>query len=391
MINSGNTVPVSSRRLAYQLRSISASGIVIAFSILLVSWIRHPSLFEVEVSELLDNLPVRTVVELYRRGGTIVYVTGADLLHPESFGKAGEFIQSVALGYSSDAQKQGQTPGWNRQVLYALTLRDYAGDPLGSVDLNETDRQLSEEWGKSFPMVAGVPTQRRLQPGDIYIFELPEGSSYRVRSGLRTIMAIGYAGADDPSGSKIAYLLSSRQDVSGIGIPYMHLSALGIADADIEANFAALLSAVDDAIRSSAFRVVVIGTWAKRSNMAQAQTRGFVKAWSAFRGTLRRHASMPVQESLRLACIALVAAFAGAMYRQEKITWLTATAFFLAAGAALTTGFWLLTWLEPLYLGLFPAWLLLALKLVISVVAGWHLRRLALLDYRKILAGNGAS
>jgi hypothetical protein len=371
---------------------VATAGIVIALAVLLASWLRAPWLFELQVSARALSVPERGIETLYRRKATSVHVTGADLLHPEHFSRPGELLQAVVLGYGAAARRADRVPSWNPLVARALRLESSDDGAAAHADeLADTDRRILEEWASAFPLVPDLPTRRKLAAGEIHVFLLPADSAYRAQSGLCALLPTGYETAADGNVRMLARQLATmatspgRDCIEGVGIPYMELAAAGQSDLNAEANYAALLRAADAVADAGSLDDVVIGTWATSSSSRQSLRRAFEHAWADNREGLVRGGSGAAHESLRLACLALLAAFTGILWRREPLDASSAAALFVVVGSGLTLAFWLLTFLQPVLVDVVSDRVVLGVKAVLSVVAGWHLRRLVAYDPREIL------
>lgn len=371
---------------------VAAAGIAVALTVLLASWIRAPWFFEVRIAARALSIPERGAEMLYRRKATTVYVTGADLLHPEHFSKPGELVHAVVLGYGTEARRVDRVPSWNPLVARALRLENIDdGSAASKPRLADTDRLILEEWARSFPLVPNLPTRRTLASGDVHVFLLPAESAYRLQSGLCALLPTGYDTADDEQVSRIARTLAGaasplhRECIEGVGIPYMELAAAGQSERDMESNFAALLRAVDEVAAAASLDTVVIGTWATSANSRQSLRRAFEHAWVDARDRLANDGAGAVHESLRLACLALLAAFTGILWRRDPLDASSAVALFVVVGSGLTLAFWLLSWLQPVLSDVVSDHVVLGTKVILSLVAGWHLRRLAAYDPKEVL------
>lgn len=320
-------------------------------------------------------------VRLYSRGQASVYLTGRDILRPDLFALPEEPIDAVILDYDVDPPPS-KTPSWNQQVLFALRLQAHDGKRIEpSVALTDTDAALRRQWGSLFPLMKNIPGAKTLKSGETFVFALPADSGLRKRTSLRAIVPVGISQGKDAQGANIALALAAMPAppdgrIDRIAISYTHLASEKNSASDIRMNFEALLSAADRMAMSKTFRTVVIGTWSKVPAQAARLADGFCEAWRLFEGKLTEQAATPAHGPLRLTCVALIAAFTGALLRREPMTLMRAVAFYLAIGAALATFSGLLMLVFPIADQLVSPTTWIAMQFAVAALCGWYLPKL---------------
>lgn len=337
-----------------------------------------------------------SIVPLYRHGSVTFYYTPKDLLHPESFGPPGRFIQVVAFDVwpaHEGAQRSLQQLTWVRQAARALAGLDKDGQPLaGAMDVEE--EALASEFLKQYVGPARLPR------GAVDVFHIPSNSTYHRRAGLDAliVLAVKDPGNDLLPSSRGA---ETRLDVAlaeafertavlgarGIGVPFIPIGdRVGHYQNRQRDAWLLLLRVLDQVAPKGRLTTVVLGGFGLRAENAAQTDQAFRQAYGGWWTTVADQRNPPTHEPPRLA--ALVAAFAlvAAAWRREAFTIKRLLAICLTASVFSVSVASLHAWLAPILAPVLSEPAALAAKVALAGAAGVYMRQIASFDPRKLVS-----
>jgi hypothetical protein len=356
-------------------------AMLLPIALLAMSFAATPSLFSVSsLRETISPL-TKAPVLLYQRGSFAVYYTSQDLLHPETFGKPGQFYQAVVYdvwpaGEGNSAQVHNLT--WIGQINFALKVQDANGNPLTYAQATDEDRKVAGDFLREF---IGPP---RLERGKTFSFLLPAVSTYRKLSGIELMLALAVKNPDENrfyptlKGSpqlfapalEAASRMIAQKNLTGIGVPFIPVSGSLGQSASQTSAWKTILEEVDRRVSASGIKKVVLGGYGLVLENQEQTDRAFRQAWTEWRGTLGEDAHRAVHEQIRLAALVSLAAFAGALWRRKVFTWQRLIAILVISAALALSVVNLFDWAQPLLPAAISGMAALFIKAVLAAIAG---------------------
>jgi hypothetical protein len=363
-------------------RRLSLLAIVLTLAVLVWSVAVAPYVSEVGAvrAAALEPFPDAPVL-LYRHQRVQFFYTSADLLHPEKFGRPGQFAGSVIFDIlpaeAGALTSTGRVPTWILMIWNAIRSG-------GDVDTAES---LRSEMGRNLALDRGAAK----------LFEIPAQSPYRQVSGISHFAAIAVSipPAEMQTGSKSPQLfgqgmgnafrmLVARNNPSA-GVPRITVRTQ-VGDTGSWLSFwTSILTEVDALARATGMRAILYGGWSPDAEVHKITDSAFRSAWETHKGELRREAKTVTHEKLRLAALIVLAALLtwhrrGAEYNWKRIVALAVLAGGFAYSIA-QAGQWIAGNTALAAGGIF------ALEAVMAIALGIFIESVVRFDPKSILSG----
>jgi len=274
---------------------------------------------------------------LYRHEHISFFYTSADLLHPEAFGRPGEFIEAVLFDIWPGGE--GTSRPIESLTWFTRTWSVIAGGPTPS---SQADVDLAERFRSS---IGGLPRMKR---GQIALFALPAQSTYGRQSGLRELVALAIHPPPDPGsaagGTPLLFSEALERAFRGLGdahvrsagIPRMIArDTIGQAGSRAE-SWKMILPAADAKARATGIRTVLFGGWSIDPRARAATDEAFRIAWEQRRQELATDMKVIAHEQWRSGALIAFAALLRWHLKRRTVRWLRVLALIIvAAGLAL--------------------------------------------------------
>lgn len=293
-----------------------------------VSLVRAPYFFSAtKFSEDIELLPEKPI-PLFRHGRTCVYYTSQDLLHPEIYGKPGEYFQ--ALIFDVWPKDEGHTTSgggltWIRQITKALAVLDAEGNPILNIQATSRDKTLADRFQSRF---SGSP---ELPRGSILPFPVIPEATYRKTSGVQCLIA---AAVRDPENLgdtniskgrnplfaqslRLAFDYVANNNLSGIGVPLIMIPAFVRQSALRSESWEKILEEVDRIAGKTSIAAVVLGGYGVVHESREKTDEAFRQAWKNWQIKLESESGQLVHKELRFSTLIVLAAFTGASLRKK--------------------------------------------------------------------------
>jgi hypothetical protein len=372
-------------------------ALVIPSAILLITFIQSQNLFEVsKVADEINSLPV-TPVLLYERGNKKVFYTSEDLLHPEYFGKGGQYYEAVLFDiFPAHESKSIVLLRWSLQIKTALAMRDTSVRQMKDPLQDSIDIKVSEDFMKVFPDIPNV------ERGKVKSFILPPSSGYGVKTSIRGFIGLAikeYRDSIFPSrmGSpqlgkesfNSAFKKIDSIGANGAGIPYMDITdKIGDLNSSSKTtSWTKLLDIVDGEIRKAKINNVVFGGFGIYKKNRQATDYAFRQAWLKWKFNLSSDRFVILFEEIRLtSLVAIVALLTSALkrrgfYFKRLISILVVSSILVILIAKI------FNWFLPLLPELTPTVSLLT-KAVLAIMIGIFMEQISGFKPKEIVAQN---
>ena len=362
-------------------RNPYALSLLLPIALLGMSFVAAPSLFSVSsLRESIGPLSEAPIL-LYQRGRVAVYYTSWDLLHPEAFGKPGQFYRAVVYDIwpAGEGNSAGvQNLSWTAQINLALNVRSADGNPLPDARATDEDRKLADDFVRAF---IGPP---KLERGKVLPVEIPVQSTYRKISGVELLLALAVKNPDEnrfnpilkgnpqlfAASLELAFKMAAEKKLAGVGVPFIPVSgSLGQAVSQGSA-WKTILEEVDRKVAPSGIKRVVLGGYGLLSDNRELTDMAFRQAWTEWRSKLVDDAYRPVQEQIRLGALVSLAALAGAFWRRKTFTWQRLIAVLVISAALPVSVVNLFDWAQPLLPAMILGATALIIKAVLAALAG---------------------
>ena len=320
---------------------------------------------------------------LYRHENVSFFYTSADLLHPEVFGKPGQYIESVVFDVSPRGEEGARPPEgltWFVRIWNAIK-----GEQADSA----ADLRIAEEFREWFGK------EPRLDRGGVDRFALPETSTYRRASGLRQLVGLGIRlppdGTPGLSGTEQLFpqaLARAFRDLRGsglssVGVPRMGVRATLGADGSRGSSWQMIMRDVDTQARAAGLRTVLFGGWGVEPRARESTDAAFRTAWEGRRSQLAGESHDAAHERLRLGALIAFGALLRWHRRWRPLRWIRVLALGLVAG---TLALGIAEGARSLAAATdASATLVFALESIVALAVGLVIERVVTFDPKKIL------
>jgi hypothetical protein len=363
-------------------------SLLLPIALLGVSFVVTPHLFTVGSLRHGDLAPLPDLpVLLYRRGTFAVYYTSRDLLHPEAFGRPGQFYQAIVFdiwpaneGNADDVDRLT----WILQIYRALQVQDAEGKPMPNVRATDVDESLAQDFRRTF---IGPP---KLERGQVLPFLVPVESTYRKISGIAALLAMAVKNPGEnrfyprlvgtpqlfAQSLELALKTAAEKKLTGVGVPFIPASGAVGESVSPSRSWMRILDEVDRKAAPSGMQRVVLGGYGLLPETRKATDRAFRQAWTEWRDKLEGDANRPAQEEIRLTALIALASLAGALWRRKPFAWQRVLAMLVIAATLAVSVVSLFNWVQPL-LPRSVLWpVALMIKVLLAVLAGAFIDRL---------------
>jgi hypothetical protein len=371
-------------------------SLLLPVSLLVASILSSPHLFTVNGSQQdIKALPDYPVL-LYRRNSLAVYYTSSDLLHPERFGKPGQFYQAVVFDVwpANEGHSTSVTSlTWIHQIRLAFDLQDASGNPLPDAQATDADNQVAKDFLHTF---IGPP---KLERGKVLTFPIPSESTYGKMTGLKSLIAMAIK---DPGDKNLfphlkgtpsllsqsiaeAFKQGGERKLTGLGIPFMPTSAELGQTAPQTTSWKIIFDEIDSRANSNGIAIVVLGGWGVLPENREQTDRAFRQAWAEWHNKLGDDQRRPVHEQIRLTGLIALAALIGGWRRKKLFTVSRLIAVLVIAATLGITVVSLFNWVQPLMPSLILGTASLVVKAILAVIAGAFIDKIVGFEPKKEL------